>query len=103
MMRSANPTLKASTFEQYRGVEQSATMTISGTVNKTFMLLLFLAASASFAWNLTGDWRATMAAEAQDGAAGNGPVPDHGHRARARHQDSERAPLDNAIACGVPG
>ncbi|MEC7556952.1 MAG: Bax inhibitor-1/YccA family protein, partial [Planctomycetota bacterium] len=51
MMRSANPTLKASTFEQYRGAEHSTTMTVAGTVNKTFIMLLFLAASASFAWN----------------------------------------------------
>ncbi len=69
MMRSANPMLKASTFEQFRSVEQSTTMTISGTVNKTFILLLFLAASASFAWNMTGDWRAAVAAEAKYGAA----------------------------------
>ena len=62
MMRSANPTLKASTFEQYRGLEQSTTMTIGGTVNKTFILLLFLAATASFSWNLTANWRAELAA-----------------------------------------
>ena len=69
MMRSANPTLKTSTFEQYRGLEQSATMTIGGTVNKTFILLLFLAATASFSWNLTANWRAELAAEAGGEAA----------------------------------
>ncbi len=69
MMRSANPTLKASTFEQYRGAEHSTTMTVAGTVNKTFIMLLFLAASASFAWNLTDDWRVAAMAEAQEGAA----------------------------------
>jgi len=63
MMRSANPTLKASTFEQHGAVEQSTAMTISGTVNKTFLLLLFLVATASYAWNLTGDWRDARAAE----------------------------------------
>ena len=70
MMRSANPTLKASTFEQYRGFAQSATMTISGTVNKTFILLLFLAASASFSWNLTAKWRDAVAAAAAAEASG---------------------------------
>ena len=70
MMRSANPTLKASTFEQYRGFAQSATMTISGTVNKTFILLLFLAASASFSWNLTAKWRDAGAAAAAAEASG---------------------------------
>jgi len=69
MMRSANPTLKASTFEQYGDVEQSSAMTISGTVNKTFLLLLFLVASASFAWNLTDDWRDAVAAEREGAAA----------------------------------
>jgi uncharacterized YccA/Bax inhibitor family protein len=63
MMRSANPALKASTFEQVVPAEQSTAMTISGTVNKTFLLLLFLVATASYAWNLTGDWRDAVAAE----------------------------------------
>ena len=53
-MRSGNPTLREATFEQYRGYESSSTMTLGGTVNKTFMLLLFVAATASFSWNLTG-------------------------------------------------
>lgn len=70
MMRSANPTLKASTFEQYGSVEQSTAMTISGTVNKTFLLLLFLVATASYAWNLTGDWRAALAEPDSSSAAG---------------------------------
>ncbi len=69
MMRSANPTLKASTFEQYRGFEHSTTMTVAGTVNKTFIMLLFLAASASFAWNQTDDWRVAAMAEVTEGAA----------------------------------
>lgn len=75
-MRSANPTLKESTFEQYRGYESSTTMTLGGTVNKTFMLLLFLAATASFSWNLTGDWRESVAAAegAASSAAAEGGV-----------------------------
>jgi len=67
-MRSGNPTLREATFEQYRGYESSTTMTLGGTVNKTFMLLLFLAATASFSWNLTGDWREAVAA-AEGGAS----------------------------------
>ncbi len=50
-MRSANPTLKAGTFEQFRDFTESSTMTIGGTANKTLVLLLFLAASAAFSWN----------------------------------------------------
>jgi len=75
MMRSANPTLKASTFERYGSVEQSTAMTISGTVNKTFLLLLFLVATASYAWNLTGDWRAALIAEPDPSSAAGGVHP----------------------------
>ena len=50
-MRSANPTLKAGTFEQFRDFTESSTMTIGGTASKTLVLLLSLAASAAFSWN----------------------------------------------------
>ena len=68
-MRSGNPTLREATFEQYRGYESSSTMTLGGTVNKTFMLLLFVAATASYSWNLTGDWRAGIEAAGGAGSA----------------------------------
>ena len=77
-MRSGNPTLREATFEQYRGYESSSTMTLGGTVNKTFMLLLFVAATASYSWNLTGDWRAGIEAAGGAGSvstAGGGVHP----------------------------
>ncbi len=49
-MRSANPALKGSTFDKFRGTSFSKKMTLSGTVNKTFILLLILMASAIFTW-----------------------------------------------------
>lgn len=50
MMRSGNPTLRGNIFEQFYGQHLSRTMTIQGTVNKTFLLLLLVLISASFTW-----------------------------------------------------
>jgi uncharacterized YccA/Bax inhibitor family protein len=50
-MRSANPALKRSTFEKYRGMSSGNVMTLSGTVSKTFILLVVLMASAFYTWH----------------------------------------------------
>jgi uncharacterized YccA/Bax inhibitor family protein len=49
-MRSANPALKGSTFDKFRGSSYSRRMTLSGTVYKTFILLLIIMTSAFFTW-----------------------------------------------------
>jgi uncharacterized YccA/Bax inhibitor family protein len=56
-MRSGNPVLNANTFENF-GVYRSETetasanvMTINGTVQKTFLLLVLALASASYTWS----------------------------------------------------
>ncbi|MCU9614337.1 Bax inhibitor-1/YccA family protein [Caldibacillus lycopersici] len=49
-MRSGNPSLRENTFDDYRGWSQGNTMTIQGTVNKTFILLLLVVLSAVYTW-----------------------------------------------------
>lgn len=51
MMRTANPALNADTFRGYEGVADRA-MTLQGTVNKTFILLLGVILTAGFTWTL---------------------------------------------------
>jgi uncharacterized YccA/Bax inhibitor family protein len=55
-LRTGNPTLKESTFSQYRnrgGVQSSAeSMTLNGTVHRTFFLLCLVVFSASGVWSL---------------------------------------------------
>lgn len=53
-MRSGNPALGESTFKNLPALGASGTMTISGTVNKTFLLLLLVALAAGFTWNHLG-------------------------------------------------
>jgi uncharacterized YccA/Bax inhibitor family protein len=48
MMRTSNPALNADTFTSARGTYGA--MTINGTVNKTFVLLLLVAITARWAW-----------------------------------------------------
>ena len=56
-MRSGNPALNKNTFAQLSFASES-TMTIGGTVNKTFLSLLLLLATAIYTWNLpAGDPR----------------------------------------------
>lgn len=50
-MRSGNPSLKDGTFEKFRGAGTGRMMTIQGTVNKTFILLLLLLATFVYSWN----------------------------------------------------
>ena len=50
MIRSGNPVLRDSTFTQTRPIGSTEVMTIQGTVNKTFILLLLCVLTASFVW-----------------------------------------------------
>ena len=49
-MRSGNPVLKDSTFQQSRSLDARDRMTLSGTVNKTAMLLALLLITAVYTW-----------------------------------------------------
>ena len=52
MTRTANPALNANTFAGFGRVTDTATaMTIQGTVNRTFVLLLLVLIPASWVWN----------------------------------------------------
>ena len=50
MMRSGNPALRADMFRDVAMQGTDTAMTIQGTVNKTFMLLVLTVFSASWAW-----------------------------------------------------
>ncbi|WP_407072316.1 Bax inhibitor-1/YccA family protein [Planococcus liqunii] len=50
-MRSGNPSLKDEVFEKGGYTNSGRTMTIQGTVNKTFILLLLVLATAVYSWN----------------------------------------------------
>ncbi|WP_062353244.1 Bax inhibitor-1/YccA family protein [Bacillus kwashiorkori] len=52
IVRSGNPSLRENTFNDYQGLGYQNEMTISGTVNKTFILLVLVTASAAFTWYL---------------------------------------------------
>lgn len=49
-MRSSNPALTSKTFDGYHTT--SDTMTLTGTANKTFFLLIFVVASAGITWRM---------------------------------------------------
>jgi uncharacterized YccA/Bax inhibitor family protein len=54
---SSNPAFSSELFkgyEQVYGAPRSTTMTVQGTVGKTFLLLAILSATALWAWNATG-------------------------------------------------
>lgn len=72
-MRTANPALNDRTFEGFGGVlDRGNTMTVSGTVNKTAVMLLLLLLSASWTWSLyyTGQGAITVAPWVLGGAIG---------------------------------
>jgi uncharacterized YccA/Bax inhibitor family protein len=50
MLRTANPTLRESTFTESRPVSDA--MTLNGTVNKTAILLVLAVCGAAYTWNL---------------------------------------------------
>jgi uncharacterized YccA/Bax inhibitor family protein len=52
-MRTANPALNSKTFTGIAGISDlSRSMTIQGTVNKTFLMLIFVLIPAAWTWNL---------------------------------------------------
>ena len=51
-MRTGNPTLNANTFQRFDRQSGTNLMTVSGTVNKTGLLLLLLVLSSSVTWNM---------------------------------------------------
>ena len=51
MMRTANPALNANTFKRTSAFSDLGVMTIQGTVNKTFLLLIISLFSATMVWN----------------------------------------------------
>lgn len=50
-MRSGNPSLKKEAFEKFDSLGSGQTMTIGGTVNKTFILILLVLATFVYSWN----------------------------------------------------
>ena len=50
MMRTANPALNANIFNQAGSPAVGGTMTLQGTINKTFVLLALLVMSAAWVW-----------------------------------------------------
>ncbi|MGO1060152.1 Bax inhibitor-1/YccA family protein [Planococcus sp. FY231025] len=50
-MRSGNPSLKPEAFEKFTDARTGRKMTIQGTVNKTFILLLLVLATFVYSWN----------------------------------------------------
>jgi uncharacterized YccA/Bax inhibitor family protein len=51
LQRSANPVLGNNTFTRFRTLAGAETMTIQGTVNKVFLMLLLVVAGAAYTWN----------------------------------------------------
>ncbi len=49
-MNSGNPTLRPEVFDNERGLASDRRMTLDGTLNKTAILLLIVAATATFTW-----------------------------------------------------
>lgn len=52
LMRTSNPTLNDNTFRG-EGIALGDVMTLTGTINKTGLLLIFAMASAAWSWNAT--------------------------------------------------
>jgi len=50
MLRSGNPALRGDIFRLARVTDSSEVMTVSGTVNKAFFMIVLLLFSASFVW-----------------------------------------------------
>lgn len=50
-LRSGNPSLKTEAFEKFKSSDTTRKMTIQGTVNKTFILLLLLLVTFVYSWN----------------------------------------------------
>ena len=59
-MRTANPALNTKTFTAFKSMDHTRVMTLSGAVNKTFILLALLVLAASFVWRSAFNYQ-TMA------------------------------------------
>ncbi len=51
-MRTANPALNKKTFANFAHTTDTGKMTIQGTVNKTFVMLLLLMVTAGYTWRI---------------------------------------------------
>jgi uncharacterized YccA/Bax inhibitor family protein len=51
MLRSGNPALQGDVFRESAVMDSSEAMSVSGTVNKSFFMLILLVFSASFVWS----------------------------------------------------
>jgi uncharacterized YccA/Bax inhibitor family protein len=69
-MRTANPALGDKTFEGFTRVEARESMTIEGTVNKTFILLMLAILTAAITWGMVGSANALVGPLAIGGAIG---------------------------------
>ncbi|MBL66927.1 MAG: hypothetical protein CMO74_00525 [Verrucomicrobiales bacterium] len=69
-MRSANPALNDSTFEQFDAVRTEDRMTLMGTVHKTGAMLLLLVLAASITWGMAMKGNAAAGTLAIVGAIG---------------------------------
>ena len=59
--RSSNPALGKNTFSNYTiAGDQTSVMTIQGTVNKSFLLVLLVVLSASYTWKLMAEGNTTV-------------------------------------------
>jgi len=70
MMRTANPALNAKVFDQADSSAIGGTMTLQGTINKTFILLVLLVISASWVWG-----KAVQPASVLEGAGATQGIP----------------------------
>ena len=52
VMRTANPALNKNTFTEFDAASGYEKMTIDGTVNKSFIMIVLLLATAIYSWNL---------------------------------------------------
>ena len=102
-MATSNPAFSRDMFpgyEQVYGVPRSTTMTVQGTVGKTFVLLAILLATAAWSWNAVAG-----------GHAGDGRARRCRHRRLHRGDDhdlqADRRPVDRAdlrgARRGLPG
>ena len=56
MFKSSNPAFSTDAFQNFDyAAPQAATMTVQGTVSKTFLLLAILSGTALWSWNAAAD------------------------------------------------
>jgi uncharacterized YccA/Bax inhibitor family protein len=62
MIRTANPALNDNAFKNFLNTSSTEFMTIQGTVNKTFIMIILLLITSFYAWNihLAGNLKSSM-------------------------------------------